>query len=166
MREYFIRATRSSPLRNLDELGELLLAQTRGVELQAPDVASCASLHVRLCWRNARRRDIGARNWIACRQVSPLPREVRTMAEEQVLAGKAAIVTGAANGMGRVMARALGRAGAKVAGVDRDAAGLDRLGAEAAFANGFLGVAADVSKTADCQHAVENVGERFGGLDI
>jgi NAD(P)-dependent dehydrogenase (short-subunit alcohol dehydrogenase family) len=49
------------------------------------------------------------------------------MAEQQLLAGRVAAVTGAASGMGRVMARALAVAGAKVAGVDLDAAGLDRL---------------------------------------
>jgi len=52
------------------------------------------------------------------------------MAQAQALAGRVAIVTGAANGMGRVMARALAGAGAKVAGVDVDAGGLDRLAAE------------------------------------
>ena len=52
------------------------------------------------------------------------------MAQAQVLAGRVAVVTGAANGMARVMARALAGAGAKVAGVDVDAGGLDRLAAE------------------------------------
>ncbi|MBV8112598.1 MAG: 3-oxoacyl-ACP reductase, partial [Hyphomicrobiales bacterium] len=51
------------------------------------------------------------------------------MAQAQVLAGRVAVVTGAANGMARVMARALAGAGAKVAGVDVDAGGLDRLAA-------------------------------------
>src|SRR5262245_61473994 len=78
----------------------------------------------------------------------------RVMAEAQLLAGRVAVVTGAANGMGRVMARALAAAGAKIAGVDVDAAGLDRLAAEAVFAGKFLSAVADVSKIADCRHAV------------
>jgi NAD(P)-dependent dehydrogenase (short-subunit alcohol dehydrogenase family) len=43
------------------------------------------------------------------------------MAEDELLAGRVAIVTGAVSGMGRVMARALASAGAKIAGVDIDA---------------------------------------------
>jgi NAD(P)-dependent dehydrogenase (short-subunit alcohol dehydrogenase family) len=88
------------------------------------------------------------------------------MAEERSLAGRVAVVTGAASGMGRVMARALVGAGAKVAAVDLDAAGLDRLAAEAVFAGDCLNAVADVSKTADCRQAVERVLERFGALDI
>jgi NAD(P)-dependent dehydrogenase (short-subunit alcohol dehydrogenase family) len=88
------------------------------------------------------------------------------MAEQQVLAGRVAIVTGAANGMGRVMARALAAAGATVAGVDIDAAGLDRLGAEPVFAGKFFNAAADVSKHADCRRAVGQVLEALGALDI
>ena len=68
--------------------------------------------------------------------------------------------------MGRVMARALADAGAKVAAVDVDAAGLDRLAAEPVFAGECLDAIADVSNTADCRQAVERVLERFGVLDI
>ena len=88
------------------------------------------------------------------------------MADTQLLAGRVAVVTGAANGMGRVMARALAAAGAKIAGVDVDAAGLDRLAAEAVFAGKFLNAVADVSKIADCRHAVAQVVGTFGALDI
>ena len=88
------------------------------------------------------------------------------MAERQLLAGRVAVVTGAASGMGRVMARALAAAGAKVAGVDVDAAGLDRLGAEAVFAGKLLKLGADVSKSADCRRAVEQTAAGLGGLDI
>jgi NAD(P)-dependent dehydrogenase (short-subunit alcohol dehydrogenase family) len=88
------------------------------------------------------------------------------MAEQHVLAGRVAAVTGAASGMGRVMARALAGAGARVAGVDIDAAGLDRLAAEPAFAAKFLPVVADVSKTAACREAVGRVIAAYGALDI
>jgi NAD(P)-dependent dehydrogenase (short-subunit alcohol dehydrogenase family) len=88
------------------------------------------------------------------------------MAEPQSLAGRVAVVTGAANGMGRVMARALAGAGAKVAAVDLDAAGLDRLAAEAVFAGECLKAVSDVSQTADCRQTIEQVLARFGALDI
>jgi NAD(P)-dependent dehydrogenase (short-subunit alcohol dehydrogenase family) len=85
---------------------------------------------------------------------------------EPLLQGRVAAVTGAASGMGRVMVRALAAAGAKVAGVDIDAAGLDRLSAEAVFAGKFLKVATDISKTAACRGAVQQVVAGFGTLDI
>src|ERR1700752_5324808 len=88
------------------------------------------------------------------------------MADGQVLAGRVALVTGAASGMGRVMARALAGAGARIAGVDIDAAGLDRLGSEKVVDKKFLAVGADVSKTSDCRNAVERVLKSFGALDI
>jgi len=88
------------------------------------------------------------------------------VAGNQLLAGRVAAVTGAASGMGRVMARALAGAGAKIAGVDIDAAGLDRLVAEPVFAGKFLDAIADVSKTEDCRHAVDQVLETLGALDI
>ena len=88
------------------------------------------------------------------------------MAEQPMLAGRVAIVTGAANGMGRVMARALAAAGAKVEGVDLDAAGLDRLGGEPTLTGKLLTVAADVSKTDDCRRAVAQAAETLGAPDI
>ena|SRR6266446_6352255 len=88
------------------------------------------------------------------------------MAEDELLAGRVAIVTGAASGMGRVMARALAGAGAKIAGVDVDAAGLGRLAAERVWAGKFLRTVTDVSKTAECRRAIQQVMETFGALDI
>jgi hypothetical protein len=88
------------------------------------------------------------------------------MAEDKLLAGRVAIVTGAASGMGRVMARALADAGAKIAGVDVDAAGLSRLAAEPVLTGKFLRTVTDVSKTAECRRAVQQVMETFGALDI
>jgi NAD(P)-dependent dehydrogenase (short-subunit alcohol dehydrogenase family) len=88
------------------------------------------------------------------------------MAEQQVLQGRVAVVTGAASGMGRVMARALAGAGARLAGVDVDGGGLERLGGEAAFAAGFLAVTADVSKAAEARRAAEEAAAKLGRLDI
>jgi NAD(P)-dependent dehydrogenase (short-subunit alcohol dehydrogenase family) len=88
------------------------------------------------------------------------------MAEQDMLADRVAVVTGAASGMGRVMARALAGAGARIAAVDVDAAGLDRLAAEPVFAGKFRKVVADVSRTAACRGAVRDVIDAFGALDI
>jgi NAD(P)-dependent dehydrogenase (short-subunit alcohol dehydrogenase family) len=85
------------------------------------------------------------------------------------LSGKTAIVTGAASGMGAVMAAALADAGARVAGVDIDGDGLARLDAEWRDRhNGrrFVGIRGDVSSLDDCRVVVARTVAEFGGLDI
>jgi NAD(P)-dependent dehydrogenase (short-subunit alcohol dehydrogenase family) len=82
------------------------------------------------------------------------------------LDGRVALVTGAASGMGRVMARALASAGARIAGVDVDAASLSGVASDAAFGGQLLTLTADVSKTGDSQRAVERTVQAFGRLDI
>lgn len=78
-----------------------------------------------------------------------------------------AVVSGAASGMGRAMARALAAAGATLAAVDVDAAGLERLGAEAGVTpDRFLAVPTDVSQLEACRHAIAAVVERFGTLHV
>ena len=88
------------------------------------------------------------------------------MADQPTLKSRIAIITGAASGMGLVMARALAGAGAGIAGVDVDAAGLDRAAAEPVFAGKFLTLVADVSQLAACRGAVQQASDRFGALDI
>src|SRR5262245_27429022 len=82
------------------------------------------------------------------------------------LEGRVALVTGAASGMGRVMARSLAGAGAKVAALDVDTAGLDRLALEPVFAGHALKLVVNVEKAAECQRAVAAVAEKVGRLDI
>ncbi len=85
------------------------------------------------------------------------------------LSGKTAIVTGAASGMGAVMAAALADAGARVAGVDIDGARLARLDAEWRDRHNerrFVGISGDVSSLDDCRAVVARTVAEFGGLDI
>ncbi|MCF3934756.1 SDR family oxidoreductase [Acuticoccus sp. M5D2P5] len=85
----------------------------------------------------------------------------------RALAGRAAIVTGAARGIGLAAATRLARAGARVALIDIDAAALSEA-VEPLAAEGLavFPVEADLSTRADAIAAVALVGERFGGLDI
>jgi NAD(P)-dependent dehydrogenase (short-subunit alcohol dehydrogenase family) len=89
------------------------------------------------------------------------------MADAQSLDGRVAVVTGAANGMGRVMAKSLAGAGVRIAAVDIDQAALVRLKAEPPFnAQNLHAFVTDTSQIADCKAAVERTLAAFGRLDI
>jgi 3-oxoacyl-[acyl-carrier protein] reductase len=80
------------------------------------------------------------------------------------LAGRVALVTGAARGIGLAVASALSARGASVAMIDID---LDALESAAqSLGERALAVQADVSRPPDVQRAVERSVEYFGGLDI
>lgn len=75
---------------------------------------------------------------------------------------RVALVTGAAQGIGQAIARALHAAGATVAVADIDAARLGGFATE----NGFDPLGLDVGDRAACHAAVEGVVARHGRLDI
>jgi NAD(P)-dependent dehydrogenase (short-subunit alcohol dehydrogenase family) len=83
------------------------------------------------------------------------------------LEGKVALVTGAGRGLGCGIARALGRAGAKVCATDIDAGELAQTEAEL-VADGATARAQtlDVSDLAAFQATVRQVVERWGRLDV
>jgi len=83
------------------------------------------------------------------------------------LAGKVALVTGAASGIGRATALLFAREGASVAVIDLDREGgpavvaaIEEQGGRAIFAP------CDVARTQDCQRAVRRTVEELGGLDV
>ncbi len=83
------------------------------------------------------------------------------------LAGRAALVTGGASGIGRATALLLAGAGAAVTVVDRDEAGAREVAREIVERGGqAIFVRADVSQSADCRRAVERTVETWGRLDI
>jgi 3-oxoacyl-[acyl-carrier protein] reductase len=95
---------------------------------------------------------------VARRRLTTLSRSV---------AGKIAIVTGAGSGMGRATAHLFADEGAKVAVVDVNAEGVDRVVREISDAGGAAaGWALDVTDATAIASLVREVVARFGGIDI
>ena len=80
------------------------------------------------------------------------------------LQGKAAIITGAARGIGRAFAEAYVREGASVAIADINADGAAATAAE--IGDQAIAVHLDVTQQASIEAAVATVEARFGGIDI
>ncbi len=83
------------------------------------------------------------------------------------LEGRRAVVTGAASGIGRAVARCFAEVGATVALLDRDPGGLEESAAEIARAGGRARrVAADLAQEAAAVDAMGRAVSELGGIDI
>ena len=86
---------------------------------------------------------------------------------ERTIAGKVALITGAASGMGRATAHLFADEGARVAVIDRDADGARRVAQEIASAGGVAHAwDLDVSDETRIAATVASVVDRYGGLGI
>jgi 3-oxoacyl-[acyl-carrier protein] reductase len=83
------------------------------------------------------------------------------------VAGKTAIVTGAASGIGRATAHLFADEGMRVAVLDRDAEGVARVADEIGGAGGAAAAwELDVQDGRRIQQVTDEVATRFGGIDI
>jgi len=81
--------------------------------------------------------------------------------------GKHALVTGASRGLGRSIALALAREGAKVAVVSRTKSALETVLSEmGGVSAGHYGLVADLMTEHEPSRVLENIGARFGAPDI
>lgn len=79
------------------------------------------------------------------------------------LTGRSAIITGAAQGLGRAFAEALAAKGANVTLCDEQASVKD---VAAAIGPRTIGLVADVSKRVDVERVIATAASTFGGIDI
>jgi NAD(P)-dependent dehydrogenase (short-subunit alcohol dehydrogenase family) len=81
--------------------------------------------------------------------------------------GKVVVITGAAGGLGRALAHAFAAAGARIAVLDRDAAGAEALAAELrSQGRQALELGCDVTDAAACERAMATVIEVWGRIDV
>ncbi|HEX4077782.1 MAG TPA: bifunctional aldolase/short-chain dehydrogenase [Rhizomicrobium sp.] len=85
-------------------------------------------------------------------------------AAEKPLARQVAIVTGGGSGIGAATAKALSRAGAEIAVLDRDRAAATCTARECGKT--AIAIACDVTKPEDVRSAFREVAKTFGGVDI
>lgn len=85
------------------------------------------------------------------------------------LAGKTALITGAAAGMGKAIAIAYLQEGANVFGVDLNTERLEELGKEAAelgYGAQYKWAKCDITNTEDCANAVKACVDAFGTMNV
>jgi NAD(P)-dependent dehydrogenase (short-subunit alcohol dehydrogenase family) len=81
--------------------------------------------------------------------------------------GRTVVVTGAAGGLGRSLCLRFAVAGARIAALDRDAAGLQSVAVElAAQGAEFLSQACDITDEHACLEAMHAIEKRFGAIDV
>jgi ribitol 2-dehydrogenase len=100
----------------------------------------------------------------ACRAAPPRRVHFRRESVAGELAGKVAVVTGAASGIGLASAQAMLAAGARVVMVDRDEAALQALHGK--HGEAVIPVVIDLLDPKDCATLVPKVLEKAGRLDI
>jgi NAD(P)-dependent dehydrogenase (short-subunit alcohol dehydrogenase family) len=83
------------------------------------------------------------------------------------LSGKVALITGGSRGIGRAIARAYAREGAKVFICARNQTEVDRVVSEICGAGGQSdGSAGDIGKLEDARRIVQAAAQHFGGIDV
>jgi len=92
--------------------------------------------------------------------------KLRRLPPPRPLAGRVALVTGAASGIGRAIAARLGAEGAAVVLADRDVAGAEAVATDLGGADVAVAVEVDVSDEAAVAGAVQAAAATYGGVDL
>ncbi len=92
--------------------------------------------------------------------------KLRRLPAPRPLAGRVALVTGAASGIGRAIAARLGAEGAAVVVADRDAVGAETVATDLGGADVAAAVEVDVTDEAAVVRAVRSAAATYGGVDL
>jgi NAD(P)-dependent dehydrogenase (short-subunit alcohol dehydrogenase family) len=87
--------------------------------------------------------------------------------QRRSFAGAAVVISGAGGGLGRALARRFAQAGARIVGLDRDAAAIQSLAAELTQAGAdILALPCDVTDQEACRAAIDAALEHCGRIDV
>ena len=172
--DYFARhaADAAEPKRERDPLprvvlvpglGLLAVGRNAGEAAIVADLAECALGVIRAAETVGRFAPIGEAETFAVEYWS-LEQAKLGRAARPALAGRVAVVTGGASGIGAATARALAAEGAEIAILDRDLAGAEATAA--AIGGAALALRCDVTDGEEIAFAFARIVEAFGGLDI
>lgn len=159
-----LRAGRA--LARLDAAPRLALVPGVGLFAAAPtprEARIAAEIYRHTAWAIARAEALGGYRPLAAREIFEVEyweleqAKLRRAGAPKPLAGRAALVTGAASGIGRATAEALLAAGAAVVGLDL---------APSALPGEYLGLEGDATSPRAVGAAIAEAARRFGGLDI
>jgi len=165
-RREFERLRRGRALTPLDPAPRVLLVPGTGIVgagATARDAELAAEIYLHTAWAIERAEALGGYRPAPPRAIFEVEyweleqAKLRRGGAPPPLAGRVALVTGSAGGIGRASARALLAAGAGVVGLDLRPTELD---------GAFAGVEGDARSRATLRRAVELAARRFGGLDI
>lgn len=92
--------------------------------------------------------------------------KLRRAPKPRPLAGRIAVVTGGAGGIGKAIAKRAAQEGACVVIADLDAARAESTAAEIGTSDSAVGVAADVTSEEDIQFLIQEAVLAFGGVDL